>query len=227
MIWFELFELFAEFTPGPHGGDLDFGFSPAGEIADILHRIFLEVEETDHDLLAGLEGGDQTVEELANGGQAFLIVGRLSCEILFDYFRLGFAEVGIADKRAGLVLTEPVIAGVDGDSRDPMGEGLFAGELLELQENLGEGLLRQIIVIGGLADLIPDNFGDVGIKKVNEFTPRFFFTRPHADKKLRGDGDGIGHLKEEGGGLEEEGSASANSWHTVLPREPKPAKAIE
>lgn len=185
--------MFREFAAGAHGGDFDFGVSPTGEITDILHAVFLEVEEADDDLFAGLEGGDEPIEKFAHGGEIFLPIIALTGEVLFDDFSLAFAEVRVADEWAGLVAAEPIVAGVDGDAGDPVGEGLFTDELVELEEDFGEGFLGEVFVVGLAADLVADDFVDLGIENFHELAPSFFLSNADAVEKIGGDRGWIGH----------------------------------
>ena len=64
----------------------------------------------------------------------------------------------LAHQRPTLNSAEPIIAGVDGQPRNPMGKGLVPSELIEFQEDFSEGLLGNVLMVGISANLIANNF---------------------------------------------------------------------
>ena len=104
-------------------------------------------------------------------------------ESFFEDFGFSLAEIGIADERAGLAFAEPVIAGIDGDARNPVAKGLLARELVELEEDFGEGFLGDVVVVGGGADLIANDSEDLGRELLDEIPPGRLGSRPHFSKK--------------------------------------------
>ena len=116
MVRFELFKVVGELTSCAHRSDFNFRNAPSRMIADILYALFLEVEKADHDLLAGIEGGDEAIEEFPHCLEAFGLLAGFVCEGFFDQFRLGFAEIGETHKGARFVASEPVVASIDRDA---------------------------------------------------------------------------------------------------------------
>ena len=190
---FKLLELFTEFSSRPHGGDFDFGGPPARQITDILNAIFFEVEEANHDLLAGLESDDEAIEKLTHGGKALLVSIGLSGEVFLENIRLGLTKIRVGNERAGLLPAQPVVAGIDGEAGDPVGERLSPGKLVEFEKNLGEGFLGEIVVIGPTAHLATDDADDEWIELANQFRPRLLVTGPDAGEQFGSEGDRLIH----------------------------------
>ena len=60
-----------------------------------------------------------------------------------------------------------------------MAKRLLAGKLVELEENLGEGLLGNVVVIGGDADLVADDSKDLWRELLHKILPSRLGSRPH------------------------------------------------
>jgi hypothetical protein len=193
VVRFELFKVVGELVSRAHCGDFDFRYTPSREIADILHALFLEVEKADDDLLAGIEGGNEAIEELPHCLEAFGLLGGFACEGFFDQLRLGFAEVGEAHKGSRFVASEPVVARIDRDAGDPVGERAAGIVLIELKKDLGECFLCQVIVVRGGADLVSDDAVNLRRQEVDKFTPSGFVSLPDIFEEVQGNAGIVTH----------------------------------
>ena len=181
-------ELFGQFSAGPHGGDFHLAGAPPGELRNLPDRVFLQIEEADHDLFPGVEGGDQFVEEtrkelpvgVGNSGG----VGRAA---LLDDFDFGFSEIRIRHQGPGTVFAQPVVAGGHCDAGNPVIKGLRPFVLVDLEENLEEDFLGDVVVVSLPPQVVADVGPYGGIEDFHQGPVGRFVTCPDALEELVGD----------------------------------------
>jgi hypothetical protein len=126
-----------------------FRLRPARQRSDLCDRVTFGVEQCQDELIFGVESREEFRGEVARDEIGF-DVGRGGDDLVethAELLRLLFGDVRLGVLRASSLAAQLVVSGVDGDLREPRGEGGGVRARVSVEREVGfdEGLLHDLL----------------------------------------------------------------------------------